>query len=73
LSYILEAGGSGYFGQRVVAPYIAAGRLHLVTGAPSFFYPIYAVCSAQADDELVNLALEGLRSIAAAGDAEKTS
>jgi len=52
-----------------VAPHIAAGKLHLVTGAPSFFYPIYAVCSAQADDELVNLALQGLRSIAAAGDA----
>jgi LysR family transcriptional regulator, flagellar master operon regulator len=71
LTYILEAGGSGYFGQRVVAPHIAAGTLHLVTGAPSFFYPIYAVCSAQADDELVNLALQALRSIAAAGDAEK--
>jgi DNA-binding transcriptional LysR family regulator len=65
LTYILEAGGSGYFRQRAVAPHIAAGKLHLVAGAPSFFYPIYAVCSAQADDELVNLALEGLRSIAA--------
>jgi DNA-binding transcriptional LysR family regulator len=65
LSYILEAGGSGYFRQRVVAPHIADGRLHLVAGAPSFFHPIYAVCSAQADDELVGLALQGLRNIAA--------
>jgi LysR family transcriptional regulator, flagellar master operon regulator len=72
LTYVLEAGGSGYFRQRVVAPHLAAGKLHLVAGAPSFFYPIYAVCSAQADDELVNLALEGLRTIAAAGGAEKT-
>lgn len=71
LTYILEAGGSGYFRQRVVAPHIAAGRLHLVAGAPSFFYPIYGVCSAQADNELVSLALEGLRSIAATGKAEK--
>jgi LysR family transcriptional regulator, flagellar master operon regulator len=71
LTYILEAGGSGYFRQRIVAPHIAAGRLHLVTGAPNFFHPIYAVCSAQADDELVNLALEGLRGVAA-GEAEKT-
>ena len=71
LTYILEAGGSGYFRQRVVAPHIAAGELHLVAGAPSFFYPIYAVCSAQADDELVNLALEGLRGIAA-GDQPET-
>jgi DNA-binding transcriptional LysR family regulator len=64
LTYILEAGGSGYFRQRVVAPYVAAGRLHLVAGAPSFFYPVYAVCSAQTDDELIELALDGLRSIA---------
>ncbi len=68
LSYILEAGGSGYFRQRVVAPHIAAGRLHLVDGAPSFFYPIYAVCSAQADDELMTVAIAGLRDIAIAGD-----
>jgi DNA-binding transcriptional LysR family regulator len=66
LTYILEAGGSGYFRQRAVAPHLAAGKLHLVPGAPSFFYPIYAVCSARADDELVRVALEGLRSIAAA-------
>jgi LysR family transcriptional regulator, flagellar master operon regulator len=72
LTYILEAGGSGYFRQRVVAPHIGAGKLHVVTGAPSFFYPIYAVCSAQGDDELVNLALEGLRSVAAANGGEKT-
>ncbi len=70
LTYILEAGGSGYFRQRVVAPHIAAGNLHLVAGAPSFFYPIYAVCSAQADDDLVALALQGLRTIAAASKAE---
>jgi hypothetical protein len=65
LTYILEAGGSGYFRQRVVAPHVASGKLHLVAGAPSFSHPIYAVCSAQADRELVDLALKGLRSIAA--------
>lgn len=65
LAYILEAGGSGYFRQRVVAPHVAEGRLHLVPGAPSFFHPIYAVCSAQADAELVERALAGLRGIAA--------
>lgn len=64
LSYILEAGGSGYFRQRMAAPHLAAGRLHLVPGAPSFFYPVYAVCSAHADDRLIALALEGLRAVA---------
>lgn len=73
LTYILEAGGSGYFRQRAVAPHIAAGKLHLVAGAPSFFYPIYAVCSAQADDELIALALDGLRHIAASDQAERKS
>jgi len=66
LTYILQAGGSGYFRQRVVEPYIASGKLHLVAGAPSFFYPVYAVCSGRADDELIDLALDGLRSIALA-------
>ena len=71
MTYILEAGGSGYFRQRVVAPYIAEGKLHLVAGAPSFFYPVYAVCSAQADDELIDLALDGLRSIASVDQADR--
>lgn len=73
LTYILEAGGAGYFRQRVVAPYIAAGKLYLVAGAPSFFYPVYAVCSAQADDELINLALDGLRSIASVDQVDRRS
>jgi len=73
LTYVLEAGGSGYFRQRAVAPHIAAGKLHLIAGAPSFFYPIYAVCSAQADDELVALALQGLRNIAASDQVERSS
>jgi hypothetical protein len=73
LIYILEAGGSGYFRQRVVAPHIAAGKLHLVAGAPSFLYPVYAVCSVQAEDALVDLALDGLRSIAAGDQWERRS
>jgi DNA-binding transcriptional LysR family regulator len=71
LAYILEAGGSGYFRQRVVEPHLAAGRLHLVAGAPSFFHPIYAVSSAHAADDLIQLALDGLRSIAAVGQVER--
>jgi DNA-binding transcriptional LysR family regulator len=73
LNYILEAGGSGYFRQRVVAPYVASGKLHLVAGAPTFRHPVYAVCSAQADDALADLALDGLRNVAAATQTEGTS
>ncbi|ODR97453.1 LysR family transcriptional regulator [Methyloceanibacter marginalis] len=63
LNYILEGGGCGYFRQRLVEPHLKSGKLHLVSGAPSFFYPVYAVCSAQSDDELLQIALKGLRAI----------
>lgn len=67
LSYILEAGGSGYFRQRAVASHLSAGKLRLVPGAPSFFYPIYAACSAQTEDRLIEIALQGLRAVAVNG------
>ena len=65
LSYILEAGGSGYFRQRSVQPYLDRGRLKLVPKAPDFVYPAYAVYSANADERLLTAALEGLRRVAA--------
>ncbi len=43
LSYILRAGGMGYFRKGAVAPHIEAGELELVVGAPEFTYPAYAV------------------------------
>ena len=70
LNYILEAGGSGYFRQSAVMSHLAAGRLHLVPGAPSFFHPIYAVCSSQADEALIGLAIDGLRAVASADSGE---
>lgn len=66
LSYIVQAGGSGYFRMRAAEPYLASGKLHLVTGAPSFSYPIYAVSSANADEALIKQALDGLRAVATA-------
>lgn len=64
LSYVLAAGGSGYFRMSVVQPHISAGRLHLVPEMPQFSYPIYAVQSASADESVVGPALAGLHSIA---------
>ncbi len=43
LSYILRAGGMGYFRKGTVAPHVEAGELELVAGAPEFTYPAYAV------------------------------
>jgi DNA-binding transcriptional LysR family regulator len=64
LSYVLAAGGSGYFRMSVVQPHISAGRLHLVPEMPQFSYPVYAVQSASADESVVGPALAGLHSIA---------
>ena len=43
LSYILRAGGMGYFRRGVVRPLIESGALEAVRGAREFTYPAYAV------------------------------
>ena len=63
LSYVLTAGGSGYFRLSAVEPYLASQRIHLVSGAPRFSYPVYVVYSASADDATLGPALDGLRAI----------
>lgn len=68
LSYIVEAGGSGYFRMRAVKPFLESGKLHLVASAPSFSYPIYAVRSANTDEALIRKAIDGLRNAAAIGN-----
>lgn len=65
LSYILSEGGSGYFRMRAVLPHLTSGRLHRVPGMPQYAYPIYAVHSANSDDEILGPALAGLRSVSA--------
>lgn len=64
LSYILRAGGMGYFRKGVVAPYVKAGELELVEGAPEFTYPAYAVYAeaSQARPD-VQEALRGLKQV----------
>jgi len=64
LSYVLVAGGSGYFRMSAVQPHILAGQLHLVPEMPQFAYPVYAVQSASADESVVGPCLAGLHSIA---------
>ena len=43
LSYILKAGGVGYFRRRVAMPFVETGELEIVKDAPKFPYPAYAV------------------------------
>ncbi|MES2784427.1 MAG: LysR family transcriptional regulator [Pseudomonadota bacterium] len=61
LGYLLAVGGSGYFRENVVAPHIRAGRLHKVSGAPTFVYPAYAVYAQSADMKTLAPALAGLK------------
>ncbi len=65
LSYILDAGGSGYFRMSSVRPLLVSGRLSLVAGAPEFPYPAYAVYATQGDAKVLETALTGLRHVAA--------
>jgi DNA-binding transcriptional LysR family regulator len=65
LSYILNCGGSGYFRMRTARPYLKAGRLRLVEGAPEYSYPVHAVYPVDGDADLLNPALKALRSVAA--------
>lgn len=62
LSYILRAGGSGYFRMGAVRPHLATGELELVAGAPRFTYPAYAVYPEGGEKRAdLNLALGGLK------------
>ncbi|MGH8669658.1 MAG: LysR family transcriptional regulator [Burkholderiales bacterium] len=73
LQFILKAGGSGYFRQHAVAPYLRSKRLSLVRGAPEFLYPAYAVYPEAADPKIVTPALTGLRHVAKAQQRVPTS
>jgi LysR family transcriptional regulator, flagellar master operon regulator len=63
LSYVLANGGSGYFRMRAIQPYLASGELELVSGAPQFSYPIYAVYSDGTDQSVLQPAIAGLRQL----------
>lgn len=67
LSYILRAGGMGYFRKGSVKQHLAAGDLELVEGAPQFTYPAYAVFSETAEARSdVQDALRGLKEVTSA-------
>jgi DNA-binding transcriptional LysR family regulator len=65
LHHILENGGSGYFPIRLVRPYMENGHLHLVQDAPEFRHPAYVVYPAKGEDDLIDMAVVGMRRIAA--------
>jgi len=64
LQHVLQNGGSGYFPLRIVRPYLDSGRLHVVTGAPDFSLPAYAVYPVDHDIEVFGNALGFMHEIA---------
>jgi len=68
LSYILRAGGMGYFRKGAAAPHIEKGELERVEGAPEFTYPAYAVYPDVAEGRAdIQQALRGLKSVSPMG------
>jgi DNA-binding transcriptional LysR family regulator len=64
LQHILENGGSGYFPIRLVRSSLERGHLHLVQNAPEFRHPAYVVYPAKGEDDLIDMAVAGMRRIA---------
>jgi DNA-binding transcriptional LysR family regulator len=64
LEYILSAGGSGYFREGVVRPYLDEGRLALVPDSPEFSYSASVVHSTKAEQGTVDRIRSGLRAAA---------
>ncbi|NNE40589.1 MAG: LysR family transcriptional regulator [Marinicaulis sp.] len=65
VNYVLGADASAYFPRRIVAPFISAGRLHEIEGAPRYGYPAYAVYQEEfAAPIVMAVALDTLRETA---------
>ena len=64
IEYMLAVGGAAYLRMGAARPYLESGRLHLVSGTPSFSYSVHAVYSAKADERLMDRCREGLRVVA---------
>jgi DNA-binding transcriptional LysR family regulator len=62
---VLANGGSCFLPARMAAPFIAANRLHRVTGSPEYVHSAYMVYSRESDSPVLEQALAGLRELAA--------
>lgn len=61
---ILSNGGSCFLPARMAEPFIASGRLHIVTGSPEFAHPAYMIYAREADSTVLDQARQGLRQMA---------
>jgi DNA-binding transcriptional LysR family regulator len=61
---ILSNGGSCFLPARMAEPFIRSGQLHRVTGSPEYIHPAYMVYPRETDNEVLELAVEGMRKLA---------
>jgi DNA-binding transcriptional LysR family regulator len=64
LNYVLDNGGSVYLPRRVAGPRLEAGQLSIVKDAPVFPYPAYVIYPESGDQDLLDMAIESMRSVA---------
>ena len=64
IQLILANGGSCFLTFRMARSFIRAGRLHQVPTAPEFSHPAYMVVPREADSEVLEKSVEGLRELA---------
>lgn len=64
LQHVLINGGTGYFPLRIVLPFLATRRLHVVAGAPEFVMPAYVVYPSDSDREVLGSAVTIMHQIA---------
>jgi len=66
LQHVLANGGSGYFPIRIIRPHLETGRLSLVSGTLEFTLHAYLVYAQEAASDALQIALDGIRQVAAA-------
>ena len=62
--YLLEVGGTGYFRQSIIRPYIEDGRMELVQGQPEFSYSAYLMYSTRAGVGVMERVRNGFHAVA---------
>ena len=68
LDFVVNTHKAAYFPARLVGDHLAAGRLHLVKGAPTFPNPVFVVYQTDLEPHLRDAALEELRAVAEIAD-----
>jgi DNA-binding transcriptional LysR family regulator len=68
---LLAYGGSGYFPQRLVRRHIESGQLWRIPHAPQFTLPAWMVYPRDSDHSTLKQALDGLRELARAEQAQR--